>query len=70
MAIVAETGWTEEYILWQLPMRRAWGYYHCACQRNAVEVISSEQAAKRGEKFDSMVERLTRNARKDHGRKI
>ena len=70
MAICAETGWTEDFILWHLPMKRAWGYYHAACVRNGGEVVSSEYAAKRSEKFDAMVESLTRNANRDYGRKI
>jgi hypothetical protein len=65
MAIVAETGWTEEFVMWHLPMKRAWGYYHSACVRNGADVITSEYAAKRAEKFDSMVDRLTRRTNKD-----
>jgi hypothetical protein len=30
--IARDTGWSEEFILWQLPLPRALQYYHCALQ--------------------------------------
>ena len=31
-AIARDTGWTEDYIIWRLPLVRALQYYHCALQ--------------------------------------
>lgn len=67
MSIVAETGWDEDYILWELPMRRAWGYYHCACQRNGIDVETWERKEMRREKFEETVARLTQRAKESHG---
>ena len=30
--IARDTGWPEEFILWQLPLARGLQYYHCALQ--------------------------------------
>ena len=30
MVIASKTGWTEECILWQLPLSRGYAYYHTA----------------------------------------
>ncbi len=70
MSIVCETGWSEDFVLWHLPMRRAWGYYHCACQRNGVEVESYDAKEKRRQRLEETRERLTRMAKRSHGRKI
>jgi hypothetical protein len=30
--IAKDTGWSEEFIIWRLPMARALQYYHCSLQ--------------------------------------
>ena len=30
--IAKDTGWSEDFIIWRLPMARALQYYHCALQ--------------------------------------
>lgn len=30
--LARDTGWSEHFILWKLPMARALQYYHCALQ--------------------------------------
>ena len=30
--IAKDTGWSEDFIIWQLPMARALQYYHCSLQ--------------------------------------
>ena len=30
--IAKDTGWSEEFIIWKLPLVRALQYYHCALQ--------------------------------------
>jgi len=30
VVIAARTGWTEEFIRWELPLCRGWAYYHAA----------------------------------------
>jgi len=30
--LARDTGWSEEYIIWDLPIVRALQYYHCALQ--------------------------------------
>lgn len=30
--LARDTGWPENFILWELPMARALQYYHCALQ--------------------------------------
>ena len=30
--IAKDTGWSEDFIIWRLPMARALQYYHCSLQ--------------------------------------
>ena len=30
--IAKDTGWSEDFIIWKLPMARALQYYHCSLQ--------------------------------------
>ena len=30
--LARDTGWSEEFLIWRLPMARALQYYHCALQ--------------------------------------
>ena len=30
MVLASRTGWSEQFIRWQLPLSRAWAYYHAA----------------------------------------
>ncbi len=50
-AIAKDTGWSEEYILWHLPLARALQYYHCALQ--AADLWTLEPIT--AEKIDAMV---------------
>ena len=50
-AIAKDTGWSEEYILWSLPLARALQYYHCALQ--AADLWTLEPIT--AQKIDAMV---------------
>ena len=30
LVIASKTGWSEDFIRWQLPLSRGWAYYHAA----------------------------------------
>lgn len=50
-AIAKDTGWSEQYILWHLPLARALQYYHCALQ--AADLWTLEPVT--AEKIEAMI---------------
>lgn len=50
-AIAKDTGWSEQHILWHLPLARALQYYHCALQ--AADLWTLEPVT--AEKIEAMV---------------
>lgn len=39
-ALARETGWTEHFILWELPLHRALAYQHAALRAHGVWTVS------------------------------
>jgi hypothetical protein len=62
IAIASETGWTEEYIRWHLPMARAWGYYHAVAIRNGNDMVSPDYQEQKEHEIDNQIAKLTRQA--------
>jgi hypothetical protein len=44
--LAKETGWSEEFILWKLPLSRALQYYHCALQSANLWTLEPVTAAR------------------------
>ena len=44
--LAKETGWSEEFILWELPLSRALQYYHCALQAAKLWTLEPVTAAR------------------------
>jgi hypothetical protein len=42
--LAKETGWTENFILWELPMSRALQYYHAALWSNGAWTVPPREA--------------------------
>lgn len=42
--LAKETGWSEAFILWELPLSRALGYYHAALRDRGVWTVRREAA--------------------------
>jgi hypothetical protein len=43
--LAKETGWSEQFILWELPMSRALQYYHAALWTNGAWTIAPRESA-------------------------
>lgn len=56
-----ETGWSEHYILWELPLARALAYQHCALRAAGVWTVPVKAAPK-----DELAELLTLAAEQEN----
>jgi hypothetical protein len=53
--LARETGWPEDYIIWQLPLSRLLQYQHCALRANDVWTVPpGPVTGEVVEKFDRM----------------
>lgn len=43
--LARETGWTESFLLWELPLPRALQYYHCALRASLAWTVAPGPAA-------------------------
>lgn len=43
--LAEKTGWTEHFLLWELPLSRALQYYHCALRASGAWTVPASQGA-------------------------
>lgn len=57
--LARETGWPEEFLVWQLPLARALQYYHCALRASlAWTVPPSESGSHQLARLEALAARL------------
>jgi len=45
LALADKTGWSERFLIWELPLVRALEYYHAALWANGVWTVRNERTA-------------------------
>jgi hypothetical protein len=50
LALAEKTGWTERYLIWELPMARALEYYHAALWNVGAWTVRHEKTAQQAVK--------------------
>lgn len=57
--IASLTGWTEEYIRWELPLSRGWAYFHTARIMDGATCHFEEEAEAWGDSIRDKLKKLT-----------
>jgi hypothetical protein len=59
------TGWTEHFILWELPLSRGLQYQHAALALNGVKTVPTEEGLKK--ELGDIVAQLKKEQEKQNG---
>jgi len=59
LTLARETGWTEEHILWKVPLTRALQYYHGALWYNGAHTVAPLEDARKV--FDRVAQLLSKD---------